>query len=169
MTNGILSTINVNGGGGTDTLTVNDNLDTSARTITITSTQIGSASGDNLFGAGGVLNYTNVGKLVVNGGTGGNQIDLLSMNSGEVVDLFAGTGANQIFVGSKGSGSGSLQNILGQVNVTGQGAATALTIDGGSGTTANTLTLTGTTVSSLPTTFLGPAVRSPTPASRLSR
>ncbi len=91
VTNGILSTINVDGGGGTDTLTVNDNLDTSARTITITSTQIGSASGDNLFGAGGVLNYTNVGTPVVNGGTGGNQIDLLSMNSGEVVDLFAGT------------------------------------------------------------------------------
>ena len=123
VVSGIVSAVNIDGESGVDTLTINDNADTTARTITISGTQVGAASSDNLFSAGGSLALGNITNLVLNGGSGGNQINLLSTNSGENASVFTGTGVNTVFVGTDGVGAGNLQNILGAVNITGQGSA----------------------------------------------
>ena len=155
VVSGIVSSVAIDGGTGNNTLTINDNADTTARTISIDGTQIGAASGDNLFNSGGSISSANIENLVLNGGSGGNQINVVSTNSGESVSIFSGTGANTIFVGSNGSGPGNLQNILGPVSITGQGVATAAIVDDSSSTTGNTLTLSNTSLSSAANNLFG--------------
>jgi hypothetical protein len=153
--NGIAGAVSVDGGAGTNSATIDDSADATGRTITISGTQIGAASGDNLFTAGGSVALANIANVVLKGGTGGNQFNVLATNSGESLGIFSGTGANSIFVGSNGVGGGSLQNILGPVTITGQAAATALTIDASGSTTGNTLTLDGSSVSSSANNLFG--------------
>lgn len=156
MVGGIASAVAIDGNAGADTVTIDDSADATARTITVSGAQVGAASGDNLFAAGGSVALANIGNVVLKGGTGGNQFNVVSINTGESLSVFSGTGANNIFVGSNGSGPGNLQNIRGQVTVNGQGAATALTVDGSSSTASNTLTLTDTSVASSANNLFGP-------------
>ena len=152
VVSGIVSAVNIDGESGVDTLTINDAADATARTVTISGTQLGAASGDNLFSPGGSLALGNITNLVFNGGSGGNQINVLSTNSGESLSVFAGSGANNVFVGSNGTGAGSLSNILGPVSIS--GAATLTVDDSGSGT-SNTVTLSNSGVTSAASNLFG--------------
>ena len=155
LINGIVTKLNIDGTSGNDTVTIDDSADASARIVTIAGTQIGAAAGDSFFAAGGSLALSNIGNIVIKGGTAGNVFNVLSTNSGENVSILAGANGDQVFVGSLGLGGGNLQNILGQVSVTGAGSSTAVLVDNSGSTTSNTLTLSSTTLTSAANNLFG--------------
>ena len=122
-----------------------DRNDTLAKTITITSSQVGSATGDSLFGAGGSLAFNGIANLTVNGSSGGNHIFVQSTPTGSL-NLYAGDGANTILVGSGVTGS-TLAGIVGAMTINGgAGANNSLTLDNSGSTVANTVTISPTAV-----------------------
>jgi hypothetical protein len=152
---GIVNVVNIDGTSGNDTVTIDDSADTTARIVTIAGTQIGAAAGDNFFAVGGSLALANISNITVQGGTGGNHFNVLSTNSGEAVAVLAGANSDQVFIGSSGSGTGNLKNILGPVAVTGQGGTTAVSVDDSGSTSSNTLTLSATTLTSAANNLFG--------------
>lgn len=65
----------VDGGGQAgDSLITDDSGDAGGRTVTVTPTQVGSATGDTYFGDCGMLTYTGLGSLTVNASTGIDRI-----------------------------------------------------------------------------------------------
>jgi Ca2+-binding RTX toxin-like protein len=62
---GILSSVTINGGAGTNTLQLEDSSAATAATVTVTPTSVGAAPGDTFFGAGGSLNYSGIATLAL--------------------------------------------------------------------------------------------------------
>src|SRR5262249_56748262 len=75
----VLGGLTLNGqGGANNTLRLEDSSDTTADTVTVTPTQIGAATGNNFFGAGGSLTYSGLNSVTLNmgGGTTGDTVNL---------------------------------------------------------------------------------------------
>ncbi len=143
--NEILSSLIIDAGSGNNGLLVEDRNDTASKTFTITSTQIGAAAGDNLFGTGGSLTYSGISNLTVNGSAGGNTIFLQGSPTG-TLDLYSGNGNNSIVLGSGGASS-TVAGIGGVVMLDGgAGANNTLTIENEGSANANVVTVTPTTV-----------------------
>jgi hypothetical protein len=71
----IQSKIKINGAGGVDSITINDSEDTVGRVFHISANTVGATPGDNLFGAGGSLEFNSVaGTLAIYCGTGADTI-----------------------------------------------------------------------------------------------
>jgi Ca2+-binding RTX toxin-like protein len=131
----IQGAVSVNGGGGTDTLNINDQGTAGAQTYTITSTSVAATS------LAQTLTYSKIASLVLNGGTGANTYDVQSTDAGTTVNT--GPGNDTVNVGST---SNTLAGILGQVNVNGGGGTDFLNVND-QGTAGNeTYTITNTAV-----------------------
>jgi hypothetical protein len=73
------------------------------------------------------LGYTNLAKLVINGGNTGNTFDVQSTDAGTPVTITAGTGQDRIDIG--GATAETLDPIQGALTFNGQGASTTLNVD----------------------------------------
>jgi hypothetical protein len=69
-TKSILGTVTVNGNSGTNAVTVDDQLSSSADVVTVSNGTVGAGATDSLFGTGGRLTYSNLATLLVQSGTG---------------------------------------------------------------------------------------------------
>jgi hypothetical protein len=76
FTSGIHGGVRFNGGGGgNDTITLYDQSDATGRTLHVGNGQIGGTAGDNIFGAGGYVQYVGVtGRMTVGLGTGADTV-----------------------------------------------------------------------------------------------
>jgi hypothetical protein len=143
-TNGILDNIqgavNVTGGGA-DTVNLDDTGDTTNNTGTLTSTALTG------LGLGTGVNYTTVGTLNINLGSGNDTFNVRSTNAATTTTLNTGAGTNTVNVGSNAFG-GIVNNIQGALIVVGSGTDT-LNVDDTGSTTGKTGTLTSTTLTGL--------------------
>ena len=149
---------------GSTSLVINDQADTTARTVAVTSSS---------FSAPGLstINYTagQVGSVSFLGGSGGNTFNVTSTGVGTSTTISPGGGANNVnvqatsgalsilnqsqvasnvdtvVIGSNAPlGGGSLAGIAGPVSVANQSGKTALTIDDNNDSTARTYGVTST-------------------------
>jgi hypothetical protein len=106
----IRSSLTLNGGGGTDILTLVDSSDASSDKVTFTATTIGAAAADTFFGQGGSLTYGSLAEVVMDLGAGGNTVDVTGQTKGTVTKLNTGDGNDtvNVFVGK----TSAYQNFL---------------------------------------------------------
>ena len=169
--NAIAGALTINGDTGSDTLTIDDSGDTAANTGNLTATALtglGMGPSGLTYGTVEILNV-NLGPVVfgqinrfvvtgtaagtvttINGNTGADEIDVAAttgpttVNGGGNDDLFAVGSSNR-------NGPGTLNNIAGPLTINGAAAAPAvsLLVYDNADTTANTGTLTATTLTGL--------------------
>src|SRR5262249_47450289 len=113
-------------GGPSTAVTLNDTLDSVARTITITQNAIS--------GLGGTLNYSNarISSLTINAGSGGNTFGILGTRA--ATTLNTGAGDDGVIVGHMRTREDSAATVGDLTNLRGR-----LTVHGGSGTAGDTL------------------------------
>jgi Ca2+-binding RTX toxin-like protein len=158
-------TVQNSGAAGSIALTVDDSKDASARTPTLSNTQLTGL-------APALIAFSNLKVLTVNGGTGGNSFTLTNTPPGITTNLNSGTGKDKVFVQATGAGStltidgqggtdavslgnaGNTGAILGAVSVKNTGGTTNLTVDDGADTAGRTLTLTDTQITGLTATAI---------------
>jgi hypothetical protein len=140
--------VTVDGGTGTNTLTLDDSTSGTANTYTVTGNTV-SRSGFGIGGFFGGVTFANIQAVDLLDGIGSNTVNVLSTSAN--LDVF-GHGQDSVYVGSNGSAlGGNLQGIGGTVLIAGTGA-TFLTVDDGGDTTGRTATLANAPFYS---TFLG--------------
>jgi hypothetical protein len=137
---GITGAVTVSGDN-SDTLSLNDAADTTARSATLTSTGL-----TGLGFAG--LNYSGLATINVKLGSGGNTVAINSTTLGVITNFNTGAGTNTVYVGSTNSASGVMSGVAGALNLTGGGSDTLLLNDAGD-TTSQTATLTPSSVTAL--------------------
>ena len=133
----IVGGLTINGGGGNNTMNVNDQRSsTAAQTYSVNATvlyvrplSLGIA-------------YTGIKTLVLNGGQGGNTFNINSTGAGTSYTINGGTGGATFDVG----GLDRLDGIQGAVTVVGQGGTSTLNVDDQASTAAHNYTLTSTTL-----------------------
>src|SRR5262249_38027642 len=134
----------VNGDAGTDLINVNDGSSASANTYAVTS------AGVTRGGFGG-LTYGTAEQLVLNGGLGGNTVNVQSTPATTPVTVNAGAGNDPINVGSGSPppGSSTINGLLGALMVNGQGGTDLLNVNDQSNAPdpARVYTVTATSVS----------------------
>ncbi|MBU6410837.1 MAG: autotransporter adhesin family protein, partial [Verrucomicrobia bacterium] len=120
--------LTVTGGlGGTDTINLDDSANNSALTATLTTTSL-----TGVFGAGGSMNYSNIGTINLMLGNGLDVVNVQGMNG--TVNIALGTGPNTLNIGSNAgpivtdptsgmaANTGSiLDRLVGVLNFTGTG------------------------------------------------
>lgn len=147
---GVQSQLTVDGGAGTNTITLADNGDLTSDHITITSTQVGTASNDTFFGLGGGLTYTGISVLTVN--SGNCIVRVNSTASGTTTNINTGAGNNAVTIGE----NNLLSGIQSPLNVNSQGTVVIAMLDMAE-TQSKFVTLTNTTVGADPSdNFFGP-------------
>jgi uncharacterized repeat protein (TIGR01451 family) len=155
---GIAGPLDVAGGGST-TLNVNDQGNAAATTYTVSDTAVTSS-------AGPAITYSALANLTLNGGTGGNTYTVTATAGGTTTTVFTGGGGDAIAVQATGSGSttdivgglaggtspagndtvtitnaGSVQGILGNVNVENPVGTDTITVDDSADTAAQAVFL----------------------------
>ena len=140
----------INGGAGADSLTVDDSGDTAANTGQLTATRVtGLGLGSN------GLTYGAVETLSVQLGTGADSFSVQATNAMTATTINAGAENDIISVGSLAPATGGTINaIAGALTLNGEAGSDTLSIDDSGDTTANTGTLTATTLAGL---GLGPS------------
>jgi hypothetical protein len=133
---GIQGPLTVNGQGGTNTLYLNDPGTTAAKTYTLTATTLARTGA-------ALITFGNVQSLTVNGGSGGNTINVQGTASGTAVTFSTDAGSDAITVGSAAN---TLDGIQGGLIINGQAGTNTLTFNDQGATTAKTYTLTPTTL-----------------------
>ncbi len=118
--NNVVSTLTVQGGGGLNTLSMEDTSDVTPDTATFTATQIGSAPSDSLFGPLGKVIYSAMGSVELFGGSAGNTLHVTGSPAGTALALYSGAGIDTVFVANA---SNSLGAQMGTLFVNGQGAS----------------------------------------------
>jgi hypothetical protein len=136
----IQGTVAVNGNSATagDTLNLNDHGDIDPHTYTVNATTL-SRNGAAL------VTYGTVEDVVINGGSGGNTVNVRGTPSGTRVTVNSGAGGDTISVGNVAN---SLDDIQGDVTVNGQAPPSAepLTINDQGDLDAHTYSISATTV-----------------------
>ena len=115
---GVVGTLNIDGGGGANTLTINDQRNTKAQTYTVTGTQVTFLSGR---GAIATVAYSNVNQLTLNGGSGGNIVRVQSTSIPTGIN--SGSGPDTITVAGGPPNPNRLDGIQGQLVINGPGGA----------------------------------------------
>ena len=161
---GILGTVNIENTLSLDTLTIDDSADVTSRTATLsTFTPAGDTAWESLAGlAPGTINYelADMNVTSIEGGSAGNTFNVNSLGAGGgPLNLYTGIGADQVNVLATAAGStlnlqglngsdtvsltnaGSVQGILGTINIENDGSFDSLTIDDSSDPTGRTATL----------------------------
>ncbi len=101
----------INGSGATK-LSLNDQPDTTSRTVTVTSSKVtGLAPAE--------IDYANLASLTISGGNSGNTINVLSTAAGTATTINGGAAANKFEVGSDGTFAGSTAGIVSSVTLNG--------------------------------------------------
>jgi Ca2+-binding RTX toxin-like protein len=135
----ISSTVTVNGEAGTDTVNLNDQMDTNANSYAVTAANV--TRNGNV-----ILSYAAVEKLNVNGGAFDDTAAVQSSIAATPVTLKMGAGNDTVRVSSTNF---SLDPILGGVNVDGQTGADLLIVDDQGDADFNFYTVTATDVTRL--------------------
>jgi hypothetical protein len=107
----IQGTLTVDGQGGTNTLTLNDQGAAGPEQYTVTSRMVSRSN------SAGVI-YSNIQNLVLEGGNHGNTFDVGSTPAGTNVTVDTGTGVNKVNVGGPGQ---NLDGIMGPLTIADQG------------------------------------------------
>jgi hypothetical protein len=162
--NNIAGQVNIVGGIGLNTVNVDDTGDATSNIGTLTSTALTG------LGLGTGINYATIETLNISLGSGGNTFTIDStsalavttLNSGSGGDIFnvrattgtlnlnGNTGNDTFNLGSLASAiGGTVNNIAGQVNIGGGAGSDTVNVDDTGDATANTGTLTSTTLSGL--------------------
>ena len=115
---GVVGTLNIDGGGGANTLTINDQRNTKAQTYTVTGTQVTFLSGR---GAIATVAYSNVNQLTLNGGSGGNIVRVQSTSIPTGIN--SGSSPDTITVAGGPPNPNRLDGIQGQLVINGPGGA----------------------------------------------
>ncbi|OYV94976.1 MAG: hypothetical protein B7Z73_02600, partial [Planctomycetia bacterium 21-64-5] len=124
--------------GGTTALTLDDSGDTTPQTVLVTSAQV---SG---FNGAATLTYSGASQLTIDGGSGGNTVNIQSTSSATVYHVNTGSGNDTVNVSSDApNDKGNLAGIQGNINLdTGAGSDTLNVSDWG-GSSGTTYTLSG--------------------------
>jgi len=152
---GIVSHLILNGFKGFNTVWILDSTDTTADQITITDTEVGAAPGDNLFGPGGRLTYSQIDRLRIDGGSPngatGNTFFVKSTFPETVTTINAGKQDDTLLVDSNGSVPfGTLNDIHSRLVFNGGGGADAATLGDTGEFFANQVTVTAMEVGAAP-------------------
>jgi hypothetical protein len=155
---GVRSKLTVHGQGGGDRLALMDLDDPSGDHVTITPTQVGATPGDTFFGAGGTLTYDGLSLLVLQGGSGGNFINVRGTAAGTNTLIAAGAGADTVLVDSNGTASGgTVDGVVSLLAINGGAGVNRLILEDSSDATGDTLTVTGSQVGAAPgDNYFGP-------------
>ncbi len=146
----ITSLLTLDGGSGTDSLTLRDIGDSSDDILTLTATSLGAGAFDTFFGGGGSATHTGVESITVNAGSGDSNISILATSASTSTTLDAGGGDDIVQVSSNGTGaSGDLDGLLGALTILGGAGANALLVSDADAPAANSATLTATTIAGL--------------------
>src|SRR5262245_26343511 len=131
--------VTVDGGGGNDSLTLDDSANSSINTYSISTT--------NVSRTGGVtVDYSAMDQVSLTAGTGSDIINVTKTDAGTPVTVSGGSGNDTITIGSAGN---SLDDIKGAVTVNGDGESGGvdrLNIDDQGDTDSNTYKITATTI-----------------------
>src|SRR5262249_54022260 len=131
------------GGGGKDTLSLNDTSDPVPVQVTVTFSSIGAAAGDDLFGPGGRLYYESLSQIDIDLGASvryrgdGNNVYVLSTAAGTPLPINTGKNPDTIYIGTLfydthigGGGDGRTGGGPPILNGDVSGIRSAVTIDG---------------------------------------
>jgi hypothetical protein len=129
-----LGPLTVHGQGGSNTLNVNDQGSTPSLAYTLTASTV-----TQTYIPG--ITYGGIQALVLNAGSGGNAINVLSTPAGTATTVNGGAGDDTFTVGAPGLYNG------GPLTVNGQGGSNTLVVDDRANATAQTYTVTSTSVS----------------------
>jgi autotransporter-associated beta strand protein len=132
---GIAAALSINGQGGTDQLSINDQGTTGAQTYTLTKASVSASS------AGGAVSFSGISTLTINGGTGPNTYTVQGTANSTTVN--AGAGNDTVTVGGA---SNTLAGIAAALSVNGQGGTDALNLNDQGTAGPQTYTVSSTTV-----------------------
>ncbi len=142
--NNITGHVTLDGGANTDTLYLDDRLDTDANTLNLTASTITG------LGLTGGVNYVGFDGLTIFLGSGDDLANL--HDTGPPLTLNTGGGNDQVFVGSSaglGNTNGTLSTIGNTMTIDGGTGGATVTLDDTGDGSANTGTLTSTTLTGL--------------------
>ena len=128
----IAAAVTVVGGGGRDTLWLDDSANTGRETATLTGTTV-----TGLGMAGGGVGYEEIERVDLALGSGGTEIEILGTRSGTVVSIRGGAGDDVFNVGN-----GTLDRLDGLLEIRGEGGEDRLAVDRSAGSGASSGTLT---------------------------
>jgi len=145
---GVKSALIINGQGGTDNLTLEDQSDATGDRATIAGSTVGAAKGDTFFSAPGFLVYFGMSTLRIDGGFGGNLFNVLQTAPGTVTSINSGQGNDTVQVGggiqTLGDTSGGVvDGIRSPLIVNGQDGTNYLTVNDFNGSGSKQVTVTG--------------------------
>ena len=129
----IAAAVTVVGGGGRDTLWLDDSANTGRETATLTGTTV-----TGLGMAGGGVGYEEIERVDLALGSGGTEIEILGTRSGTVVSIRGGAGDDVFNVGN-----GTLDRLDGLLEIRGEGGEDRLAVDRSAGSGASSGRLTG--------------------------
>jgi hypothetical protein len=161
--NGVQSPLIVNGQGGVDNLTLQDQSDFMGNRVTVTAATVGAMPGDTFFGPHGYLLYAAMTQLLIEGGFGGNFIDVLATAPGTATTILAGQADDNVLIGGNlttSEVSGLVDGIRSDLVVYGQDGVNTLTVNDSDSSASKQVTVTGTQVGAAPgDAFFGPGGR----------
>jgi Ca2+-binding RTX toxin-like protein len=128
--------LTVNGGDGTDTVSLNDQADTNANNYVVTATDV-------IRNSAAILHYATIENLTLNAGALDDTAAVQSSPTATSITLNMGAGNDTVNVGSAG---GSLDPILGRVKVDGQVGDDRLFVNDSGDTDFNSYTISATDV-----------------------
>ena len=138
FSNGPFSTpITFNGGAGSESLKTTGTPGSDSITVL----------GNLLRQGGTTITYTNVQHLSINGGNGGNTINIGSTNAATTTSISAGNGDNSLTVGGIPNGPTSLGSIAGPLSVDGGSGFNSINVNDGGDTASATFSISGTSIS----------------------
>ncbi|MEZ5100608.1 MAG: calcium-binding protein [Thermoleophilia bacterium] len=150
---GITASVTVDGGTGTDTVTVDDAGDPAANVATLAAGSYGAGPTDTLFAPGGALASTAVETVDVRLGDGNDAVRIASTAAGTTTSVAGGGGDDVVAVGDGQSVAG----IGGGIVVDGAAGENSLVVDDRAAPGPVTATLDATTIGAAPgDTLLGP-------------
>jgi Ca2+-binding RTX toxin-like protein len=130
---GYLSSLEINGGGGTDSLTVWDDANPDGDTYAILPSSVGRTDVQP-------ISYTGVENLTVYAGTGGNEVNVYGTPAGMATTVNAGSGNDSVYAEPL---NGDLGSLGGPLTVNGEAGNDALVVTD-TDAPSNTYTLTAT-------------------------
>ena len=124
----IAGALTITGGTGLNTLNINDQGATASETYTLSSVSLVRAGGPT-------VTFTGMPRIALNGGGGGNVVNVTSSLASSIATVNAGAGINTVNVGN----AGSIGGVLGGLVVNGGNAVGALNVNDQNGATDITL------------------------------
>ncbi len=134
---GAVQSISVDGGGGTDSLTVNDVNTASGQTYTLTGTTLDRSNAPP-------ITYADIENIVLNAGNHGNSVDWQGTAAGSVTRVNSGAGDDTI---NFGDANNTLDGFLGTPIIDGQGGTNADYVHDEGSTSPHTYVLTSDSLS----------------------